>query len=111
MLTQQAPSKRIRQTLKCQISAIVEAAKQCWTTSVACPQDLRPIDLCERVTDTLAFLQATTIRKVSLATATPQSAFVYADETQRSQMLINLFNNEVSSPMQSQELSNQTANP
>ena len=51
------------------------------------------------------------IRKVSLATATPTSAFVYVDETQLSQMLINLFNNEVSSPMQSQELSTQTANP
>ena len=98
-------------TLKRQISAIVEAAKRCKTTSVACPPGLRPIDLCELVTDTVAFLQATTIRKVSLATATPPSAFVYADEAQLSQMLINLFNNEVSSQMQSQKLSNQTANP
>gem|GEM_PF-5083045 len=78
---------------------------------MACPPDLRPLDLCELITDTVAFLQATTIRKVSLATATPTSAFVYADETQLSQMLINLFNNEVRSPMQSQELSTQTANP
>ena len=91
--------------------AIVEAAKRCWTTSAACAPDLRPLDLCELVTDTVAFLQATTIRKVSLATATPPSAFVYADEAQLSQMLINLFNNEVSSQMQSQKLSNQTANP
>ncbi|MAW29172.1 MAG: hypothetical protein CMP98_10270 [Gammaproteobacteria bacterium] len=71
------PSKNeADKALKRQISAIVEAAKQCWTTSVACLPDLRPIDLCELVTNTVAFLQATTIRKVSLMTVTPLSAFV-----------------------------------
>ena len=73
-----------KKTLNRKISAIVEAAKRCWTTSVACPPDLRPLELCELIKDTVAFLQATTIRKVSLATATPTSAFVYVDEAQLS---------------------------
>ncbi|MEM7366491.1 MAG: ATP-binding protein, partial [Pseudomonadota bacterium] len=90
------------ETLSRQMSAIVEAAERAASLTRTMldyvggmPPDLRPIDLCELVTNTVTFLQATTTRKVSLVTDIPPSAFILGDEGQLSQVLINLVNNAV----------------